>query len=176
MINKFLNRYSLCLELNVCYALDPCRKWLLVCFKLISFSGCPNPPCVIVSSRFMPGTHFNLPTAHLDLFCLIHQSISQFYVIRILPQLTRKKFTCKDAGLFSLYLIVIWSSNGSIANAACNGSSLPTAMKVGRVKGVTQLQEESSHTFLPLVSLFSLSALARARRRQRMPSYCFGFT
>jgi hypothetical protein len=91
MINKFLNRYSFCLELNVCYALDPCRKWLLVCFKLISFSGCPNPPCVIVSSRSMPGTHFNLPTAHLDLFCLIHQSISQFYVIRILPQLTRKK-------------------------------------------------------------------------------------
>jgi len=35
------------LELNVCYALDPCKKWLLVCFKLISFSGCPNPPAVL---------------------------------------------------------------------------------------------------------------------------------
>jgi hypothetical protein len=30
-------------EMNGCYALDPCKKRVIVYLKLISFSGCPNP-------------------------------------------------------------------------------------------------------------------------------------
>ena len=56
----------------------------------------------------------------------------------------------------------------------CLRWQLPTAMDVGKVKGSPSYNK--SVTFLPLASLFSLSALARARRRRRMPSYCFGFT
>jgi hypothetical protein len=70
---------------------------------------------------------------------------------------------------------VVTVKYASIANVAWDAAVNSHGNGSREIKG-SPSYKKSVLTFLPLASLFSLSALARARRRRRMPSYCFGFT